>query len=226
MSGAPTPDRRSRRRLRRLALLRPLLIAVVLVVVYYLWPANARRSTATLAPVVLIIAVLVGLLMWQVRAISMSRAPRLRAVEALATSIPLFVVLFAGFYANLSAYEPESFTEQLDRTDALYFTVTTLATVGFGDITAVTETARVAVTVQMVSGLVLLGVGVKVVLGAAESGVRRAGLPAGWLPMAGAGAPDVVGRPDVVDGPDDVAARDDAHPRQGEGGRADDGGAT
>lgn len=218
MTGAPTLSRKSRRRLRRLALLRPLLIAVLLVVVYYLWPAGRTRDTATLASVVVIIAVLVALLMWQVRAISMSRAPRLRAIEALATSIPLFVVLFAGFYTNLSAYEPESFTEQLDRTDALYFTVTTLATVGFGDITAVSDTARVAVTVQMVSGLVLLGVGVKVVLGAAESGVRRAGLPRGWLPMAGT--------------KDDADARDDADPPHGGHGghgghgRTGDGGAT
>ena len=214
MTGPPPSSRRRRRRIRRLALLRPLLTAVLLVVAYYLWPAGPPRGTATLTSVVLILAVLVALLAWQVRAISTAREPRLRAIEALATSIPLFVVLFAGFYVNLSAYEPESFSEPLGRTDALYFTITTLATVGFGDITAVSETARVAVTVQMVAGLVLLGVGVKVVLGAAESGVRRAGLPQGWLPMARAGTQD------------DVGAREEADPHQDGSGRAGDGGAT
>jgi hypothetical protein len=36
----------------------------------------------------------------------------------------------------------------LTRTDALYFTVTVFSTVGFGDITAKTETARLVVTGQ------------------------------------------------------------------------------
>jgi voltage-gated potassium channel len=37
----------------------------------------------------------------------------------------------------------------MTHTDALYFTVTVFATVGFGDITARTDTARLLVTVQI-----------------------------------------------------------------------------
>jgi hypothetical protein len=56
----------------------------------------------------------------------------------------------------------------LTRFDAVYFTVTVLATVGFGDIAAVTQTARILVTIQMLADLVLIGFVAKVLLGAAQ----------------------------------------------------------
>ena len=57
----------------------------------------------------------------------------------------------------------------------MYFTVTVFATVGFGDITAVTETARGVVIVQMLLGLVLVGVIARVIFGAVQEGRRRQG---------------------------------------------------
>src|SRR4029434_5113599 len=99
-----------------------------------------------------------GLLVaWQVRAILHSRHPALRAVEALALSLPLFLLLFAGTYTLLSSSDPAAFTEPLSRGDSLYFVVTVFATVGFGDISAVSGVARALVTVQMVADLVLIG---------------------------------------------------------------------
>ena len=56
--------------------------------------------------------------------------------------------------------------ETLTRTDSLYFTVTVFATVGFGDITATSEAARVLVTVQMILDLIVLGLGVRAFVGA------------------------------------------------------------
>ena len=87
-----------------------------------------------------------GLVVFQVRWILRSRFPDLRAVEALATSIPLFLLLFASTYVVLAAISASDFSEPLTRTDALYFTVTVFSTVGFGDITAKTEAARLVVT--------------------------------------------------------------------------------
>jgi hypothetical protein len=46
--------------------------------------------------------------------------------------------------------------------------VTTFSTVGFGDITATSETARVVVTVQMVLDLLVLGLGIRVFIGAVK----------------------------------------------------------
>ena len=56
---------------------------------------------------------------------------------------------------------------------ALYFTVTVFSTVGFGDILAVSDTGRAVVTIQMISNLVLLGIGGRVLYGAIERSQKR-----------------------------------------------------
>ena len=56
-----------------------------------------------------------GLLVaWQVRSILRSPHPALRAVEAIALSLPLFLLLFAATYTVLSASDPGAFTEPLE----------------------------------------------------------------------------------------------------------------
>jgi ion channel len=55
----------------------------------------------------------------------------------------------------------------------LYFSVTVFTTVGFGDIAAKSETARVALIVQMLADLALLGAGARVLLGAVRRGQQR-----------------------------------------------------
>ena len=52
---------------------------------------------------------------------------------------------------------PAVFNEALTRTDALYFTITVFATVGFGDIAPVAQWMRVVVSLQMVADLLVLG---------------------------------------------------------------------
>jgi voltage-gated potassium channel len=66
-----------------------------------------------------------------------------------------------------------NFSQPMTRTDALYFTVTVFATVGFGDITATTEPTRVLVTGQMVAGIVILGLGARIIVDAVKRGQRR-----------------------------------------------------
>ena len=63
--------------------------------------------------------------------------------------------------------------ESMNHTNALYFTVTVFATVGFGDITAQTETAPLLVTGQMITDLIILGLGARVILGAVQRGRQR-----------------------------------------------------
>jgi voltage-gated potassium channel len=55
----------------------------------------------------------------------------------------------------------------------LYFTVTVFATVGFGDITAKTEAARLLVTGQMIIDLIIIGIGAKIILGAVQQSRQR-----------------------------------------------------
>ena len=91
----------------------------------------------------------------------------------LAAAIPLFLLLFASTYFLMAKAQPGTFTESLTRTDALYFTVTIFATVGFGDITAVTQTARVVTMVQMLLDLIVLGLLIRLVLSAVQTSQQR-----------------------------------------------------
>jgi hypothetical protein len=154
-------------------LVRAALNATAVVVLYYVLPLSRAVSWRTVGWL-LGGLLLVGLLIaGQIRSILRARYPTLRAMEALATSIPLFLVVFASVYEMLDVGLAGSFSQHLTRTDALYFVVTVFSTVGFGDITATSETARVLVTVQMIGDLVLIGLVIRAFLAAVDRGRHR-----------------------------------------------------
>lgn len=141
-----------------------------MVAVFYRLPLEGRYNASSGAALVLLLAGFVVLGTLQVRSVLHAPYPVIRATEVLALLIPLFVLTFAGYYYVVDQQAPSSFNASLTRTDALYFTVTVLATVGFGDIVPVSEAARVAVTVQMVADLVVLGVLIRTVSRAVSGG--------------------------------------------------------
>jgi voltage-gated potassium channel len=140
-----------------------------------------------------VLALTVG---WHIRAVMRSAHPWARAAESAALSVAMLLLPFATAYALMSRDTLASFTQGLTRIDALYFTVTVFATVGFGDIAPVTEPARVLVTVQMLADLILIGVIVKVLAGAAQQ--RRRALRAEADSLERAPGPPI----DPLDGPD------------------------
>ena len=73
----------------------------------------------------------------------------------------------------MAAISAGNFTQPLTHTDALYFTITVFATVGFGDITPRSELARIITTTQMLFGLVVFGLIVRTLLSAVQMAVRR-----------------------------------------------------
>ncbi len=155
------------------AVLRSGVSIAALVALYYLLPLDRASTWAAVTILAVGLVALIGLVVYQVRRILRSRYPGLRAVEALATSIPLFLLLFASTYVVMATISASSFSEPMTRTNALYFTVTVFSTVGFGDITAKTEAARLVVTGQMIADLVTIGLVVKVIVGAARQGRQR-----------------------------------------------------
>jgi ion channel len=163
----------TRRALYRHALLRPLLTVTALVVLYYLLPLDRWHDPIDIVAIAGGLLAVVGIGVLQVRAILRARYPAVQAIESLAVAVPLFLLLFAAGYSLMSSASPGAFTEPLDRTDAIYFTVTVFATVGFGDIAPVTESARVVVTLQMVGDLLVLGVLLQAVVGAVKLGRAR-----------------------------------------------------
>jgi voltage-gated potassium channel len=167
------PAAKKQRRLIIGAVLRGLVVTTVLVVLYYLLPLDRSLDTDTVVRLLIGLLVFAGLTAWQVRAIAGSRYPGLRAAEALGLIIPLYLLLFASTYFVMERVSAADFTQPLTRTDALYFSVTVFTTVGFGDITAKSETARAVLIVQMLADLALLGAGVRVLLGAVHRGQQR-----------------------------------------------------
>ena len=155
------------------ALLRGLVVTTVLVVLYYLMPLDQPWDTSTAVRLVIGLLVFAGITVWQVKAVAGSRYPGLRAAEALGLIIPLYLLLFASTYFLMERASAANFTESLSRTDALYFSVTVFATVGFGDIAAKSETARDLLIIQMLADLALLGAGARVLLGAVHRGRQR-----------------------------------------------------
>ena len=153
-----------------------------LVAIYYVLPLNRVDGWVAVAILVLGLVALVGLVIFQVRSIIASPFPALRGIQALATSVPLFLLLFAATYVVLDTMSAGNFSQPLTRTDALYFTVTVFATVGFGDITATTQVARLVVTGQMIADLSIIGIAAKVIVGAVQRGRAQrppAGTPSG-----------------------------------------------
>lgn len=175
----PEAVREARRRFRRVVgtLLRALGSTAALVALYYVLPLDRTSIWVAVAMLAVGLLGLVVLVAFQVRSIIRATYPALRAVGALATSVPLFLLLFAGTYFVMGGISEGSFNQPLTRTDALYFTVTVFATVGFGDIVATAQGARVVVMGQMVAGIVIIGLGARIIVDAVKRGQRRQPVP-------------------------------------------------
>ena len=189
MTSPPARTRESAKRRRQgiLALLRSLATTVALVALYYLLPLDHLTDVPLAVLLVVGLVVLLVISAGQVREILKAKYPAVRAAEALATTVPLFLLLFASAYYVMERPSPGSFSHSLTRTDALYFTVTTFTTVGYGDITATSQSARLMVTVQMLLDLLALGLGVRVLLGAVQ--LARQGRPDPASPAPASPAP-------------------------------------
>jgi hypothetical protein len=147
--------------------------SAVLVFLYYKAPLARPLSGLSGLLFLAALALFGGVIAYQLRGILRARHPRLQAIRALAVGLPMLFVVFASTYWVVAAQEPGAFTEPLNRTDGLYFTITVFSTVGFGDISPVSELARVLVTVQMLVGLITVGLIAKLVVGAVQVAVAR-----------------------------------------------------
>jgi voltage-gated potassium channel len=161
------------RRLVVRALLRASLTATVLVVLYFTLPLTGSLDDSAAMRLVVGLLAFAGVVTWQIRAVLRSPYPGLRAIEALAAAIPLFLLVFAAAYLRMADADAGAFSEPLSRTDALYLTVTVFSTVGFGDITPKTDLARVATMVQMLGDLLVVGLVLHVMIGAVKAGLQR-----------------------------------------------------
>ena len=170
--------RERRRTIDRLVLwatLRSVIAGTVLITIYSLLPVGNVSGPRIVFRLIFAAAITVATVLWSVHSVNKSALPLPRAMEALVVTVFVTMAAFATAYLNLSAHDTASFNEPLDKVSALYFTVTTLATVGYGDITPETETAQIAVMVQMVVNVTVVGTAVRVIIEKARGrrGVTR-----------------------------------------------------
>ena len=125
------------------------------------WPAALIGAGAVAATLPLAIRRLFAVLE--------SEKPVLAAVEALMLLLVMLVIGFASVYVALD-HDDGQFSGLDTRLDSLYFTVVTLSTVGYGDITATGQLARAVVTLQIVFNLAFVGIAVRAFTAAARRG--------------------------------------------------------
>ena len=154
-------------------LIRVTISATVLFAVYYLVPTKGSGEHSDLPWLILELVIFGVVVAIQVPMIVKAKYPKLRAIEALAVTVPLFLLIFSRIYLSNSLTDPAAFTSPLDNTTALYFTVTVFATVGFGDIVVQTNGMKLLVTLQMLLNLAVLGLVIKLLTRAAQRGVQR-----------------------------------------------------
>jgi hypothetical protein len=176
-----TMDRRAGRRQLVVVAATSLIGVAVILGIYFAVP-----TTGSILGPVLCALIFITLVAVELRAVVRNPRPVSRGAIAMARVVPVFIVLFAWTYVAMSANDPHTFTEPLSRSGALYFTITVLSTVGFGDITPVTDAARLTVSIQMICDLVVLGILVKLIVGVAKH-ARARQAPTGGVGGTGSG---------------------------------------
>ncbi|HRA34806.1 MAG TPA: potassium channel family protein [Acidimicrobiales bacterium] len=142
-------------------------IVVAGVVGYAVTPLTGDRSWLGAVLALGAIGVIAPLTVRRVRAVVTSDQPVLEAIQAVVLLLTVLVFGFAGLFVALDQHG-DQFVGLDTKLDAVYFTVTTLSTVGYGDVHAVGQAGRLAVTLQIVFNLTFLAVAVRVLVGAAQ----------------------------------------------------------
>jgi len=157
-----------RRRALLFSLLKAAVTFVVIVAIYYVEPFGGKTlGTDTLVRVAVAGIAFVAVLGWQMREILRAQMPGLRALQAVVIAVALFITGFAALYLTLSN-DSGGFSEHLNSTGALYFSITLFSSVGFGDITPTSDLTRLIVCTQMLGDLVFLATVARLFFGASK----------------------------------------------------------
>lgn len=159
------------------------MLPVAVVTFYFLMPVSAGD-----APVGTVLGLLMGVLsLIAVAGVVFNELRQadqhLRPVHLL-LAFEVVLVVFSSAYYLLAVQFPGEFSGLHTRLDALYFSMTTMSTVGYGDITASGQIGRLLVTVQLVFNLVFVAALVTVV----QDQIRRGQFRRWARPRSGEGA--------------------------------------
>ncbi|WP_066585905.1 potassium channel family protein [Cellulomonas timonensis] len=137
-------------------------LLVSAIVVYYAVPMTTDESTTALVirlfvfggGMLALIALTAFQIRRQLRASARDTGERLANIMIVLYAV---VVFFSLTYYGLATRAEGQMDGIATRTDALYYTVVTLGTVGYGDVHAVGQMARIVTTVQIFFDLIIVG---------------------------------------------------------------------
>ena len=130
--------------------------------VYYAVPLDSQDTPSRLVVRVIVFGVgvlaLIALTVHQVRRqLHSSENDTGERLASIMVVLYALVVFFSLTYYGLATRAVGQMDGIVTRTDALYYTVVTLGTVGYGDVHAVGQAARIVTTIQIFLDLVIVG---------------------------------------------------------------------
>jgi preprotein translocase subunit YajC len=140
-------------------------MTTLLVLFYFLVPVDADARGGLLVRTIaafLVFAALGAVVLAQVRLVLLDSEHHL---DGLLLSIAMVWVLFSLVYYVMARQQPDQVAGLDTRLDSLYFTASTILTIGFGDVHAVGQAARTLVLVQMAFDVVFVTAAAQVVSG-------------------------------------------------------------
>lgn len=160
-----------------------LLLVAAITAGYFLLPVPSRMHKGSWEVLFWCgVAVLGSLIVLTIRRLLRAgEAARLRGLIMLLC----LTVLFFSYADRALAELPGQFVSLHNKTDALYFNVSTVATVGFGDIHPVGQLARLAVTIQIIFNLVFLGTAIGLISGLLRARANQRAQASGNGPPTG-----------------------------------------
>lgn len=158
-----------------LSITRIIVVIAVLLAAYLFVPLHPESGavTAVTWAALLALVALVVVFAYQTRRINRSSYPLLAGMESLVVVLAIFLIGFAFVYLVMSTSAPDTFSEPLNRTGALYFAITVLSTVGFGDITPKSDPSRWLVSAQMLIDIGLIAGALRLIFGIARRADQR-----------------------------------------------------
>jgi hypothetical protein len=168
--GAYSSEIRATLLAQRRRILRVLIAEAGLVVVFTLLPLAGRAWAIGVVIGLAAVVASVVIVSRRGKGVARSATPMLDAVLVASWMLVLLVTGFAAIYFTMATHG-DQVAGLHTRLDAIYFTLTTLSTVGFGDIVATSQAARAVVSVQIVFNLTFVAVGVRVLIGLGRRGL-------------------------------------------------------
>jgi len=131
-------------------------VLAVVIVLYFTVPVSFEVETSDVVQLVVSLVALAVLAVAVLIEVRHQLVDDTRRIDGLVLALMIAVLGFAlGFYV-LAQRNPEQIIDLETRVDALYFTMATLLTIGYGDVHAAGQAARTLVLIQMVFNVVIL----------------------------------------------------------------------